>query len=537
MPQEDNLICGFLKLRNGILRGGNLYRVLYNMQQYCDSIYVVDDASYDGTYEYLVTQLPKENIIRVSPEEHDFAKELEWKQKLLHLVHKNGPWKFIMWMDDDEVLDARGTADLRDFCRKVYDKPEIAWKFHYTQFWRNAGWARTDDGFDEGCFIKLWKWTPHLGFKIFGVTHQAQFPDQIMAQMMTNPVCVGNAPYELIHYGNYGVNLRWKCIQYFGGLGGVVRHLKFPQAEYRKVPDNLIPEGITEPDRVIGPEPVTFDDKQVTYIERMENLKELREVFCVIIPTHNRAYTLARALDSLIGQTYDKWICFVLDDGSTDNTERLMYDYQEKDPRIFYARFLERRGGVAMNEIGCRIACETAQWWVRLGSDDWFMSRKLEYDAAALKQHQATYGPFVVSREGKFAEVCQPPIDPNIILEGFLRGGFFASWANIAVRCEVLQLVKEKFGTYCHPDLYNMEDRLMNFRIAKVAKWVWRGVLDNKFVINPDNELCRKAQQKQVEMKADGVWNVNMVGASASGNIYGRDSNVTTRLIEKEKDL
>ncbi len=537
MPQEDNLVAGFLKVRNGILRGGNIYRVLYNLQQYCDQVFVVDDASYDGTYEYLLSQLPKENIIRVPPEEHDFGQELEWKQKLIELIHRNGPWKWIFWIDDDEVLDARGTDELRDFCRRNYTSPEVAWKFHYTQFWRNSDWARVDEGFDNGWFIKLWKWTPHLSFKRIVGTHHAQFPEQIMYTHMTNPTAIGMAPYELIHYGNYGINLRWKCIQYWGGLGGVDRHLVFPFGQYRKVPQDIIPIGVNAVDRIGGEKPQPFTLQQVAYVRGMENLKSLKETFCIILPTHNRAYTLRRALDSLIKQTYDKWICVVLDDASTDDTDKLLHEYQEKDPRIFSARYLEQRGGVAMNEIGMEIAVQTADWWVRIGSDDWFHPRKLEYDAYALKKYKAVYGPFVVHRDGSFDEIGNYPCSPELVLGGFVKGGFYASWANVAVASSVLKEIKQKFGTYCDLSLMNMEDRLFNFRVAKVTDWAWRGVFKDNFILNPSKDFMKGMSKEKSLIKPDAVWNVNQVGASAAGNIYARDSQLTTQIIEKEKDL
>ena len=46
--ENENLIVGFLKVRNEIIREGNIYRCLQNMQEICDEIYAIDDASYDG---------------------------------------------------------------------------------------------------------------------------------------------------------------------------------------------------------------------------------------------------------------------------------------------------------------------------------------------------------------------------------------------------------------------------------------------------------------------------------------------------------
>ena len=56
----------------------------------------------------------------------------------------------------------------------------------------------------------------------------------------------------------------------------------------------------------------------------------------VIIPTYNRAHLIGQTLDSIIAQTYQNWECIVVDDGSSDHTNRIMQDYCQKDTRIYY---------------------------------------------------------------------------------------------------------------------------------------------------------------------------------------------------------
>ena len=44
----------------------------------------------------------------------------------------------------------------------------------------------------------------------------------------------------------------------------------------------------------------------------------------VFTPTYNRCYTLSRLADSLIGQTNLEFDWYVIDDGSTDETEQFL---------------------------------------------------------------------------------------------------------------------------------------------------------------------------------------------------------------------
>ena len=56
----------------------------------------------------------------------------------------------------------------------------------------------------------------------------------------------------------------------------------------------------------------------------------------IIIPTYNRADLIRGTLDSIVAQTYTNWECIVIDDGSTDGTDRLVDHFVKKDNRFKY---------------------------------------------------------------------------------------------------------------------------------------------------------------------------------------------------------
>lgn len=541
MPEDVRpLLCAFVKVRNEILRG-NIYRLLDNIERYVDAAVICDDASADGTDEAVRAWVRAQGDgsrfrdLHVPPHEQDFRRELFVKQRMLTIVHEIKP-QFVLWMDGDEVLDAQGTRYIRDFCQSVGDSPLMAWRSHYTQFWRNTHWARTDDSFDAGQFIKLWRYAPHLSYDAQIGTHRDQFPQQIRQWISEGRV--GQMPFDTLHYGNFGVALRWKCIQYWGGLGGVDRHLVFPHAAYRKVDQDVIPEGAERSDLVDGDrQPSPFTDEQIARIRSFNNLREQQGLFTVIVPAYNRADTLNKALHSLQEQTYDKWVAVVLDDGSTDRTPMLMRQWQDDDPRIFYCRYPKNRGGVAMNEIGMSIACDFGEWWVRLGSDDWFGPRKLEYDAAALAQHDACFGVFQVHRDGHMMEICNPPRPTHLVRRALLTAGFAASWANCAVRTSVLRSIREIYGNFCDLRLKNMEDFLVNARIARSSRgWVWRGNVDGTLIIDPPLEQLTFIEQaiREQRIEFEAAWNCVTTGASGNTLQYMTDENLTRSIITEE---
>ena len=56
--------------------------------------------------------------------------------------------------------------------------------------------------------------------------------------------------------------------------------------------------------------------------------------FSVLIPVYNGERFIARALDSVLAQTWRHFELQVCDDASTDGTAAILRRYAERDPRI-----------------------------------------------------------------------------------------------------------------------------------------------------------------------------------------------------------
>ena len=93
--------------------------------------------------------------------------------------------------------------------------------------------------------------------------------------------------------------------------------------------------------------------------------------FSVIVPSYNRAHVLPRALESIILQTLAPREIIVVDDGSSDNTARLL---RESFPQIRYC-YQRHRGVSAARNRGIRAA--RCPWIAFLDSDDEWVATKL----------------------------------------------------------------------------------------------------------------------------------------------------------------
>ena len=74
----------------------------------------------------------------------------------------------------------------------------------------------------------------------------------------------------------------------------------------------------------------------------------------VVIPTHNRATMLARAIRSVLGQTHPNLEIIVVDDASADDTANVVKRFT--DPRVHYIAHATNRGGAAARNTGIRAA-------------------------------------------------------------------------------------------------------------------------------------------------------------------------------------
>ncbi|MEQ1438040.1 glycosyltransferase [Fontimonas sp. SYSU GA230001] len=99
----------------------------------------------------------------------------------------------------------------------------------------------------------------------------------------------------------------------------------------------------------------------------------------VVLPTYNRAASLGRAVRSVLQQSVRDLELIVVDDGSTDDTPRLLAAIT--DPRLRVVR-QHNRGAAAARNAG--IALATAEWLAFQDSDDEWLPDKLalQLDAA-----------------------------------------------------------------------------------------------------------------------------------------------------------
>ncbi|AXV20063.1 glycosyltransferase family 2 protein [Aeromonas veronii] len=88
----------------------------------------------------------------------------------------------------------------------------------------------------------------------------------------------------------------------------------------------------------------------------------------IMTPTYNRAYVLPRLYDSLCQQTRQDFEWLVIDDGSTDGTAELIFDYRVKSD--FSINYYYKENGGKHRAINEGVVHATGDWIIIVDSDD-----------------------------------------------------------------------------------------------------------------------------------------------------------------------
>jgi len=187
----------------------------------------------------------------------------------------------------------------------------------------------------------------------------------------------------------------------------------------------------------------------------------------VVMPVFNTEAYLARAVQSVLAQTFSDFEFVILDDGSSDASVRIVQEFAENDDRIRFFP-LEHRGYVSLLRRGlnhCR-----GDFVARMDSDDISLPQRFEKQISYLRQH-----PEVVAL-GSRVELIDPygsrvekpthKITHEEIETELLNG---VGWAMVHPTVMMRRDALLKVGGY-REDLMVSEDLDLFLRLAEVGR-------------------------------------------------------------------
>lgn len=101
----------------------------------------------------------------------------------------------------------------------------------------------------------------------------------------------------------------------------------------------------------------------------------------IIIPTYNRASFVTKAIDSVLNQTFKDYEILVIDDGSTDDTRKVLEPYANRIRYVYH----ENSGVSAARNAGIKEA--QGEWVAFLDSDDEWAKDYLSTQVTQIKKY------------------------------------------------------------------------------------------------------------------------------------------------------
>jgi glycosyltransferase involved in cell wall biosynthesis len=106
----------------------------------------------------------------------------------------------------------------------------------------------------------------------------------------------------------------------------------------------------------------------------------------VVVPAFNAGRYLAQTIESVLAQGLESWELVIVNDGSSDDTERIACSYAAQDPRI---RVLPRENGgvAAARNTGYLASCPESEFICYLDNDDIWEPDALQTLLHAIESH------------------------------------------------------------------------------------------------------------------------------------------------------
>lgn len=108
-------------------------------------------------------------------------------------------------------------------------------------------------------------------------------------------------------------------------------------------------------------------------------------IISVVMPVFNGGIHLAKAVDSIISQTFTNFEFIIINDGSTDDTLEILTNYRKSEPRI---KILSRENKGLIETLNEGINLAVGKYIARMDSDDISLPFRFERQVEFLDSHE-----------------------------------------------------------------------------------------------------------------------------------------------------
>ena len=207
----------------------------------------------------------------------------------------------------------------------------------------------------------------------------------------------------------------------------------------------------------------------------------------IVLPVYNGDKYLAASLDSVFAQTYQNWELIIINDGSTDGSENVILQYQDK--RIKYLPNNGNKGIIFSLNRG--LAESTGTYLARLDADDIALPSRIEKQVDFLSKNPeyVMCGSYfqTIDSNGKFRKNVQFP-DNNRDARSFLLLHNCFCHSSVMMRTNIAKQLR-------YDDNFQVcEDYDLWCRISRKGKIINLPVVTTLYRVHGNNISMRKSE-------------------------------------------
>jgi hypothetical protein len=170
----------------------HLPRVLRSLRRVCSHVVAYDDGSADGSAEWLAAEAD----VLIRGARNDWKAELAHKEAMLRAADQFEP-DWIVWLDADEELSPGAVKEFHQRDKGWRRDGVTGVRILECNLWRDRLHRRLDTKFEDGWFMRFWRWRPGLSYgRVADGLHQTQFPPGIS----TREIRLDPETCRVIHY-------------------------------------------------------------------------------------------------------------------------------------------------------------------------------------------------------------------------------------------------------------------------------------------------------------------------------------------------
>ena len=225
--------------------------------------------------------------------------------------------------------------------------------------------------------------------------------------------------------------------------------------------------------------------------------KIIKPTISVVMPVYNAESYLSLAIDSILKQTFTNFELIIINDGSTDDSLKIIKKYIKIDNRIKLINNEINKGLIPTLNIG--LGCANGEYIARMDADDICVLDRFKFQVEYLNSHPDIFliaGSFyIIDEHGKILRKKQKEYNDDQIKVTLLKSGIIH---------HPTVMFRNKNGVFYREKLTNGEDRDLWLRFISEGKKLY---ISSKIVlyyriheksISSNTALTQKAYIKKV---------------------------------------